>query len=134
MSEGMLHKVATKQRANLLSRALRAGNALFRHGYRISRAGEMVSSSVRDTLGSVVQYLRDELSRHVDTRLRETAHLSDATAPPGRYESICNPYNFNLNPSMLSSVLTDLGAHCALVGGTSGLHYVTPSVWGEPCM
>ena len=35
---------------------------------------EMVSSSVRDALGSVAQDLCEELSRHVDAHLRETAH------------------------------------------------------------
>jgi hypothetical protein len=39
MREGMLHEVATKQEVSLLSRALGARNALFRHDYRIFRAG-----------------------------------------------------------------------------------------------
>ena len=47
---------------------------------------------------------------------------SNATAMLGRYES--NPYNLNVNPSMRSSALTDLGAQRTLMGGTSGL---TPS-------
>ena len=44
---------------------------------------EMVSSLVRDTLGSVVQDLCDELSCHVDAHLRETAHPSNPTAMSG---------------------------------------------------
>lgn len=83
---------------------------------------EMVSSSVCEALGTVVQDLRKELSRHVDACLKETTPPSGAAGTSGRYET--NPYTYSMDTQLRTLALSDLGAQCALTGGTSGL---TPS-------
>lgn len=75
--------------------------------------------------------LRQELSHHVDVRLKGQLPI-DAAAIPGRYET--NPHTYSRDTSSHTSVLSDLGAQLALAGGKSGLtpledgslHWVLP--------
>ena len=92
------------------------------HGEQDEALQEMVASSVHEALGMVAQDLRDELSRHVDARLKETSLPGDAAPTLGRYET--NPYTHSLDTQLRTSALSDLGAQHTLTGGTGGL---TPS-------
>lgn len=57
---------------------------------------DMVSTSVREAIGALVQDLSEEFSRYMDTCLRETSQLSEAaisTSTMGRYD---NQYTWGL--------------------------------------